>query len=186
MNTRVGVAIKANLPVLGLNCGLRSKGEEGNAITELALLLPIFVALVVGIGAFGVYVVNRMTLIHATDEGARYLQEIRPTLTSTSDPCGAIFGAITNAAPSLKSSSIGVTISVNGGTTNGTDREQATACSGASAFISKLQAGQGLPVTITTTYPCSVSVLTGSADNFTKQSFPSLCPMSTSVTEYLY
>ena len=64
--------------------GLLFQREEGNALTELAFILPIFLALITGIGTFVIAFANQQTLIHATSIGAETLQGIR---TTTSDPC---------------------------------------------------------------------------------------------------
>jgi hypothetical protein len=66
---------------------LRSRlrpAEEGGALVEMALVLPVFAMLVLGIMSFGVMFMNYIDLTEATGAGAQYLQLIR---TSTTDPC---------------------------------------------------------------------------------------------------
>jgi Flp pilus assembly protein TadG len=50
----------------------REKSESGAALVEFALLLPVFMALVLGMFSGGVIYNQKMDLTHATREGARY------------------------------------------------------------------------------------------------------------------
>ena len=50
----------------------RERSESGAALVEFALLLPVFMALVLGMFSGGVIYNQKMDLTHATREGARY------------------------------------------------------------------------------------------------------------------
>jgi Flp pilus assembly protein TadG len=147
---------------------LRSRlrpAEEGGALVEIALVLPILATLVLGIFSVGVMFMNYLDLTEATGAGAQYLQLIR---TSTSDPCGDTFTAIKNAAPGLVSASVNLNFTLNGTPVSG------TSCPGDQ---SDLEAGQ--PVSVTATYPCNLSIY---GVNFA----PSGCTLSATATEYEY
>jgi len=138
--------------------------ERGNALVEIALTLPIFLGLLTAVLSFGVAFSNQLTLTHAVGSGAQRLQQIR---TSTSDPCADTLTAITSAAPTLKPSNISLTLNLNGTTVSG------TSCSGYQSYIVLQQ-----PVTVTASYPCSLSVY--------GVSMGSSCRLGAQVTEYAY
>ena len=50
----------------------RSTSEDGAALVEFALLLPVFMALVLGMLSGGLIYNQKMDLTHSTREGARY------------------------------------------------------------------------------------------------------------------
>lgn len=52
-------------------CG-KTESESGAALVEFALLLPVFMALVLGMLSGGLIYNQKMDLTHATREGARY------------------------------------------------------------------------------------------------------------------
>jgi Flp pilus assembly protein TadG len=141
-------------------------GEEGNSLVEFALMLPVMLTIMTGIFSIGMAYSNQLTLTQAVGAGAQYLQQIR---TSTSDPCADTFTAITNAASTLQSGNISVTVTMNGVTPTQTGNS----CSGAQTNLL-----QGANVTVYATYPCSVTVY--------KFSFSSSCLLSAEVTEYEY
>jgi Flp pilus assembly protein TadG len=165
MKIRVSKAWRAFLPVQRPGRGVRFKGEDGNAIVEIAMVLPVFLALVTGIGSFAIALGNQITLIQATGAGGQYLQEIR---TSTTDPCKDTLTAIENAAPNLASANIGLTLTLDGNTPI-----TATSCSGKQSELV-----QGAAVTVATTYPCILSVY--------GVKFASSCQLTAQVTEYEY
>jgi Flp pilus assembly protein TadG len=155
---------RALLPVERRGRGLRFRGEEGNAIIEIAMVLPVFLAFVTGVGSFAIALGNQLTLIQATGAGGQYLQQIR---TTTTNPCADTLTAITNASPSLASANIGLTLTMNGTKVN------ATSCSGDQSDLI-----EGGAVTVATTYPCSLSVY--------GIHFANSCSLSAQVTEYEY
>lgn len=122
-----------------LRCG------EGQSIVEMAFVLPIFVALFTTILQFGIALSNQASLTQAVDTGARYLQTIGG---KTTDPCADTFTAIANAAPSLDSTKITLTLTINS-TTSFTGNS----CSDAASMLTT-----GATVTVAASYPYSVSV----------------------------
>jgi Flp pilus assembly protein TadG len=164
MKTRGSKDRRADLPVQRPKRGVRFRGEEGNALIEIAMVLPVFLAFVTGIGSFAIALSNQITLIQATGAGGQYLQEIR---TSSTNPCADTMTAITNASPSLAAANIGLTLTMNGTVVN------AKTCAGDQSDLV-----QGSAVTVATTYPCTLSVY--------GIHFASSCQLTAQVTEYEY
>ncbi len=138
--------------------------SEGNSLVEMALALPVFLAVVTGIFAFGIAFNNELTLSNAVGSGAQYLQQIRST---TTDPCADTLSAIEAAAPGLQGSNISLTFNFNG-----------TAASGNSCAGDEADLVQGAPVTVTATYPCTLSIY--------GTRFTTACQVAAKVTEYEY
>jgi Flp pilus assembly protein TadG len=142
-------------------------GEEGSVLVEVSLLTPILLALVTAMCTFAVGFNNQLTLTQAVGAGAQYLQIDR----GTADPCADTLTAIENAAPSLKGSSINLTINFNGTVVN------ANSCTGNSGSLV-----QSSPVTVSATYPCVLSIMPMGYGT----KFVSNCQLSAKVTEYEY
>lgn len=164
MKMGCGLRKQASLLTRRLRRAGRFKREEGNALVELALVLPVFLAVVTGILSFGVFYSNQLTLVQATGAGGQYLAQLR---SSTTDPCADTMTAIKNAAPSLNSSNIGLKLTLNGTAVSG------TTCSGYESYLT-----EGAAVTVATTYPCNLSVY--------GVKFASSCQLAAQVTEYEY
>ena len=115
----------------------------GAAAIELAVTLPVFLALAIGTLKFGVAMSQYLTLNNAAAQGAMAFALSR----GTSNPYDATTTAITNASPNLVSANVTKTLSVNG-----------TACtSDGTACQNALVAGGTASVTVS--YPCDLSVL---------------------------
>jgi Flp pilus assembly protein TadG len=148
--------------VRALLCG----GSQGSALVEIALVLPILLALLTAICAFAVGFNNELTLTTAVGAGAQYVQLIR-TSTTITDPCAATLTAIENAAPNLTPGSIILSITMNGTTYTGPN------CSN---DMSELVQGQ--PVTVSAKYPCALPIY--------GTTFSTACQLSAKTTEYEY
>jgi Flp pilus assembly protein TadG len=147
-------------------CARLVSNQDGVALIEFAIAFPVLLIVLFGICRFGIALNNQLTLTQAVGTGAQYLQQIR---TNTSDPCADTFAKITNAAPYLTSSSITVTVTMNGTTPS----QSGNTCSGAQTNLV-----QGAPVTVAATYPCNLSVY---GINFAPG-----CALHAQVTEYEY
>jgi Flp pilus assembly protein TadG len=108
---------------------LNLRSERGQTMTELALVLPILVVLVLAIAQFGVAFNNYVTLTDAARAGARKAAVSR----NSSNPSNDCVTAVRNAEGSLDDASLGVT------------------CSSSWTI--------GSDVTVTATYPYSISLL---------------------------
>ena len=155
----------AKLPVGRRVCSLRFSGEEGNALVETAIVLPLFLAVVLGIGWFGYVFWEYQTLTYATGVGARQAQQLLDS--GSTDPCLDTFNAIKGAAAGLNSSNIGLTL-----TMNGNSPITGTTCSG-----KQTQLASQASVTVTTTYPYILPLYGFSSANQT---------LSVTVTELEY
>jgi Flp pilus assembly protein TadG len=138
--------------------------DFGGTMVELALVLPVLLALLTGICAFGVAFSNQQTLTRAVGSGAQYLQQIR---TTTTNPCADTLTALENAAPNLTPANITLSFSLNGNSFTG------NTCAGDQSYLLP-----GQPITVTATYPCTLPIY-----GF---KLSSACLLSAKVTEYEY
>lgn len=109
----------------------QTHSERGQAVVELALVLPALLLVVLGIIQFGVAYNHDETITNATRAGARVAAVSR----TASDPVGATIQAVKNAAPNLTQTQINVT-------------------------VTPAPPWQpGISVTVTATYPYSINLL---------------------------
>ena len=146
--------------------------EEGGALIEMALTVPLMLALLVGMSSFGIAYKNQIVLTQATGIAAQYLAQIR---TSSTDPCADVFTALKNAAPGLTSSSISVTVTMN----SVTPTQTGNSCSG-----SQTNLVQGQPVSVYATYPCTLPIIQMYNQKFVGNA--GTCSLAAKVTEYEY
>lgn len=144
--------------------------EDGNAITEFAMIAPILIMMLVAIFQFGIAFNNQLTLTQAVGASGQYLQTLG---TSASDPCASALTAIENAAPQLAPTSILLTVTANGTKIGG------NSCSGDGSDLT-----QGVPVTVSATYPCNITIFGLNLFKLYKWTFN--CNLSAQVTEYEY
>jgi Flp pilus assembly protein TadG len=124
--------------------------EEGQAMVEVALVLPVLLLVLTGIFALGLAFNNYLILTEATNVGARALAISRG---STTDPCATTSSAVIAAAPLLVSANLTFTFGLNGTTYSGTSCSSGSTTTGAAANL--VQGGNAL---VTVTYPCSLAV----------------------------
>jgi Flp pilus assembly protein TadG len=123
------------------------RNEEGQAAAEFALVLPLLAALLLAITQFGIVFNNYITLTDATRTGARKAAISR----FVGDSGAAAVTAVKAAATNLKSSDLEVTVTSTNWKVPGSD------------------------VTVTASYPYSVSILgwvvkSGTLTSTTKES----------------
>jgi Flp pilus assembly protein TadG len=106
------------------------KRDDGQAAAEMALVLPILVAILLGIAQFGIAYNNYITLTDATRAGARKAAVSR----FIGDGGAAARQTVLDAASNLKSPPLQVTVNADNWTVPGGD------------------------VTVTATYPYSISI----------------------------
>ena len=125
------------------------KGDDGNTIVEMALMLPILLTVMLGIFVLGIMFTNYTSLTQATGASAEYLQSLQTEPVGT-DVCSMVWTFLTGAAPSLDSTKLKLTVTLNGtapaGTTTGT---------GGSCPTTSTNMASGVKVTVATSYPCS-------------------------------
>lgn len=108
---------------------IRIRDEHGQSMTEFAVILPILVVLLFGIVQFGILFNNYVTLTDAARAGARAAAVSR----QASDPVGNATAAVRSSAGDLNQSNLNVDVSSDW--------------------------SPGDPVTVTATYPYSISLL---------------------------
>ena len=127
-----------------------ARNEEGQALIEFAVSLPLLLLIVTGILTFGLALNNYVMLTNATDTGARALAI---SSGQTTDPCATAVTAIYAAAPILKPSSFTFNFVLNGAHYSGTTCSSASYTTGAAANLT-----HQTPAQVTVTYPCSLAV----------------------------
>jgi Flp pilus assembly protein TadG len=128
----------------------RCLNEQGQAMVEVALVLPVLLLVLTGIFALGLAFNNYLILTEATNVGARALAISRG---STTDPCATTSSAVIAAAPLLVPANLTFTFGLNGTTYSGTSCSSGSTTTGAAANL--VQGGNAL---VTVTYPCSLAV----------------------------
>ena len=136
------------------------RDTSGVAAVEFALLVPVLLAILVGMFVFGVALNNYVILTNAAQAGALQFAISRGASTPWTNTRSETFGA----APSLTQASLTITLKVNG-----------TACASDTACQTALSANAGQPASVQALYPCSLIVL---AVNYA----PS-CTMTVNTTE---
>jgi Flp pilus assembly protein TadG len=129
---------------------LRGNHEKGQAMVEMALVLPVLLLVVTGIFAFGLAFNNYVMLTEATSVGARALAISRG---QTTDPCATASAAVYAAAPLLVPSNLSFTFVLNGTTYTGASCSSGSSTTGAAGNLV-----QGDNAVLTVTYPCSLAV----------------------------
>ena|SRR5437764_8532325 len=111
--------------------------QDGQAVVEFAVVLPVLLLMLLAIYQFGVVFVNYMDVTSAAREGARKAAVSRTAGTCSTDNSNAT-SAARGAASDLKQSSL--TISITATCTN-------------NAYV------QGSDVSVSATYPYSINIL---------------------------
>lgn len=142
------------------------KADDGQALVELAICLPMLLFIVMGICTFGIAINNYISLTSATSSGTRALSVNRG---NTSDPCQTLSSTVSSAAPLLKSASLtySLTLTPYGGTAA---TYTGTSCAGATSNLSASATAK-----VTVTYPCTLIVM--------NQNFAANCKLTAVDTE---
>ena len=129
---------------------MRSRGEEGGAMVEMAIVLPVLMLVVTAIFSFGITLNNYLELTNAVSIGARYLAlQSQQVL----DPCATAVAKIEQAAPYLKPANLTFTFVLNGTSYSGTSCNSSSFTTGAAGNLTS-----STPAQVTATYPCSLAV----------------------------
>ncbi len=124
-------------------------GERGAALVEMALTVPIFMILVLGMTGFGIVFNQYLQLTEAVNMGGEQLALARG---NDSDPCATVATAVQQVASLLQSSNMTFSFTLNG-TSYPFTKGASPSCTGGSTTLTN--AGPGAPVTLQVTYSCS-------------------------------
>jgi Flp pilus assembly protein TadG len=153
---------------------LIERHEEGQALVEAALVLPLLLLAGTGILIFGIYMMQILSLTEGVGSAGRVLAS---NAGITLDPCSEAVTAFRNAAPLLKTSSLTYKITLNPG--NGDvvydNRINCSSSSATSGDAANLKSGGTATVKVTYTN-CSLSF-------FGNKVLPNGCSISQQVTE---
>jgi Flp pilus assembly protein TadG len=100
--------------------------SEGGALVEMAVTLPVMLAIMTGIFSFSIALYQKLQLAEAVGNGGRYLAVSR----GVTDPCQLASNAIYAAAPGLTKSKISLTYTIGSTTTTG------ATCTGSASAMS--------------------------------------------------
>ncbi|MGA9585987.1 MAG: TadE/TadG family type IV pilus assembly protein [Terracidiphilus sp.] len=159
---------------------LLASDEQGGALVEMALVMPIMLAMLTSIFSFSVVLYQKLQLGEAVSNAGRVMALER----GDTDPCATTANSIYAAAPSLGKANMTLTFtlggtntggSVSGGTSYGGTKGTAPSCTAAgNGGTAALQAGW--PAQIQATYPCSWFVFNAKLGS---------CSITTQVTEVI-
>jgi hypothetical protein len=147
-----------------------SAGEQGTALVELAVTLPIALTMLMGFLSLGVLLNKQLQLTNGTSLSGAALALDRG---ATTDPCAATITAFQTAAPFLDPNAATFTWSLNN---NAVTYSGVKTCTGGAASLV-----QGSYATVTVLYPCSIVFM----GVFGKDSLTSSCKISSQVTEII-
>ena len=130
-----------------LHSGLRF-GDKGQALVEIALVMPLLLMLLVGMFSVGVAMIQYEMLGEATFAGSQQFQNGRGILT---DPCASAAAAVTAALPNWVAANITYSASITDDTGTAQTIAASTgsfSCSGGSDYLTQYE-----PATLTVSYP---------------------------------
>jgi len=128
---------------------LLKRGDEGNALVEMAITLPIMMAVITGVASFSIALYQKMLLAEAVSNAGHVLATDR----GDTNPCTTATNALYAAAPGLAQSNLTLTYTLNGHSYgSGT-----TTCPGTSgaANVNMVAGGNAQ---IQATYTCTLGV----------------------------
>ena len=126
------------------------RGNEGSALVEFAVVLPVLLLVLTGIFTFGVAMNNYNELTEAVNTGARQLAISRG---QTTDPCATTVAAVYAAAPTLKQSKLAFSFALDGTAYSGTSCSSSSTTTGAAGNLVEGQAAE-----VSVTYPCNLAI----------------------------
>jgi Flp pilus assembly protein TadG len=97
------------------------RNQQGQAVTEFALVLPILALLLFGIIQFGIVFNHYVTITDAVRTGARKAAVGRLVLQGGGDPAGQSEAVVRASASDLNQSDLQVTVNPLGGWSQGSD-----------------------------------------------------------------
>lgn len=159
-----------------------SDGERGSSIVELALVMPIFLVMVMGLYSYGLLFTEYISLTEAVNIGGEQFAIQR---NQGGDVCATVASAVVAASPFLKASNMAYTFTVNGAATSFTEGQTPT-CSSMATTLAGETAGVVIPVKLSATYYCTgvTAIKFGTMANFNPLPTAS-CTLTAQITEIL-
>jgi Flp pilus assembly protein TadG len=145
---------------------LMGSDSSGNAIVEMAVTLPIVMAMLTGISSFSIALYQKLQLCEAVSNAGHLLATDR----GDTNPCSTATSAIYAAAPGLKQSSITLTYTLNGNNYG----SGVVTCAGSPAGTANSNMVAGSTAEIQASYACAIGVY--GLKNMT-------CSIASSITE---
>jgi Flp pilus assembly protein TadG len=143
--------------------------NEGNAVLETALTMPIVLLILTGIFYFSIALFQKMQLAEAVSVAGRYLAVDR----GDTDPCKSTATQLYSAAPGFTQSKLTLTFTLNGTVTNG------ATCPG-SGGLANANMVSGATAQVEATYPCTLSFFTAFGNKIS-----TTCSLTSEVTELI-
>lgn len=134
---------------LGKRLRFLKEGERGSALVEMAVTLPIMMAVMTGIFSFSIALYQKLQLAEAVSNAGHVLATDR----GDNDPCTTATNAIYAAAPGLAQSNLKITYTLNG---NNYGSNVTSCAAGAGAPNANMVANGSAQ--IQATYTCSLGV----------------------------
>jgi Flp pilus assembly protein TadG len=151
MKTDTGLRQRANSLAYRLRRFPRLGGEEGNALVELAIALPIMMMILTGTASFSLALFYLQQLGNATATAAQVLGSEQALV---SDPCANVVTTVTTALPNWTASKISYSVSItdSSGTAHPFPSTGMTTGSSFSCKSGAADMAQNEPVTVTVSY----------------------------------
>jgi len=125
--------------------------DQGGALVEFAVVVPVLLLIVMGIFTFGMAMNDYVQLTEAVNTGARLLAISRG---QTTDPCAETASAVYQSAPNLTESSFTFSFMLDGNSFPGGSCSSSSTTTGAAGDLV-----EGTSATVTVTYPCDLEIL---------------------------
>ncbi len=129
----------------------RMKHNEGSALVEMAVILPVMMLLITGVCSLGIVLNNYLVLTSAVQSGA--MQVALSAGQSNIDPCNIAATQVVAAAPTLNPSNITYTFNFNGTAAGPFKGTAASTCSADNQYLT-----QGSAVSVNATYPTQMII----------------------------
>lgn len=113
MKIRNGLRRMGNLVARRLKCGFGRRGEEGAALLEFAITLPMLMMVLTGTASFSLGLYFLQQIGNATSSAALTVAGAAGVgLNNTDDPCAWAVSSVTSALPNLTASKLTYTLTV--------------------------------------------------------------------------
>jgi Flp pilus assembly protein TadG len=151
MKTGYGLGRMGNWLARRVMRTLGRRGEEGTALTEFAITLPLLMIVLMGTASFSMALYFLQQIGNATSTAAQLLGAEQGLIT---DPCATVVTSVTNSLPNLSASKLTYTVVITDSsgtpTTFGPTTGSSFSCTSGAADMAPNE-----PVTVTVSYAYS-------------------------------